>query len=268
MSGKGKIRYRPNQNDVFPLSRTGVDLFLKCPRCFYLSTIEHHDIATPGGPMSYLPNAVDEMLKNSHDVYRSRQEPHPYMSDAGIQAVPFQHEKMDDWRKRNRGIRYLDQNTNLELYGLVDDIWRSTQNDELFIVEYKTTTVKRKKKTINKQTILGEEIKPDLNEKGAPYKYWYKKQVEFYQWLLRKNNFNVSNVTYFLFCSGRYKEIHDFSDKMQFRIDIIEHVGNDDWVDETIINIKNVLDGEQIPDSNPNCDHCNYAKKINNVTNQ
>ena len=153
-------------------------------------------------------------------------------------------------------------------YGLVDDIWRSTQNDELFIVEYKTTTVKRKKKTINKQTVLGEEIKPDLNEKGAPYKYWYKKQVEFYQWLLRKNDFNVSNVTYFLFCSGRYKEIHDFSDKMQFRIDILEHVGNDDWVDETIINIKNVLDGEQIPDSNPNCDHCNYAKKINNVTNQ
>ena len=50
---------------------------------------------------------------------------------------------MDDWRKRGKGIRYFDQNTNLELYGLVDDIWRSTLNDELFIVDYKTTTVKR-----------------------------------------------------------------------------------------------------------------------------
>ena len=74
ISKRRKIRYRSNQNDVFPLSRTGVELFLKCPRCFYLSTIEKYDIATPGGPMSYLPNAVDEMLKNSHDVYRSRQD--------------------------------------------------------------------------------------------------------------------------------------------------------------------------------------------------
>ena len=260
-----KIRYRPNQNETFPLSRTGVELFLRCPRCFYLSTLEEYDISTPSGPMSYLPNAVDEMLKNSHDVYRKKQEPHPYMIDAGIEAIPFQHEHLDDWRKRGKGVRYLDTNTNLELYGLVDDVWQSTQNNDLFVVDYKTTTVKRKSRTVNKQVVLGEELKPDLDEKGAPYKYWYKKQVEFYQWLLRKNNFTVSNIAYFLFCSARYKEIHDFSDKMQFRIDIIEHKGNADWVDETIINIKNVLDGDLIPDNNPNCDHCNYAKKINNL---
>ena len=63
--GKRKIRYRPNQNEPFPLSRTSVELYLRCPRCFYLSTMEQYDIATPSGPMSYLPNAVDEMLKNS-----------------------------------------------------------------------------------------------------------------------------------------------------------------------------------------------------------
>jgi len=262
-----KIRYKPHQNEVFSISRTGVELFLRCKRCFYLSTLEKYDISIPSSPMSYLPNAVDEMLKNSHDVYRKNQESHPYMIAADIRAVPFQHENLDDWRKKSKGIRYLHQNTNLELFGLVDDVWRSTQNNELFVVDYKTTTVKREKKTMNKKIYLGREIRPDLNEKGAAYKYWYKKQVEFYQWLLRKNNFTVSNNAYFLFCSAKYKEIYDFDDKMQFRIDIIKYVGNDNWVDDTIINIKNLLDGEVVPKSNPNCNHCNYVTKIINAIN-
>ena len=263
MSGQRKKRYYPNQNEVFPISRTGVDLYLRCPRCFYLSTLNQYDIAIPSGPMSYLPNAIDEMLKNSHDVYRERQEPTPYMTDRGIEVVPFQHEKMKDWRHRNKGIRYLHETTNLELYGAIDDVWKSLHNDELFLVDYKSTTVKRKKDY--KTGILGPEIDPDLNEKGAPYKYWYKKQIEFYQWLFRKNNFNVSNIAYFLFCSGIYHNIDEFNEKMHFRIKIVPHEGEDTWVDETIINIKDILDSEEIPDSSVNCDHCNYARKINDI---
>ena len=140
-----KLRYRPNQNETFPLSRSKVEQFLKCPRCFYLSTIERYDIPTPSGPMSYIPTALDEILKNSHDIYRERQEPTPYMTDRGIEAVPFQHEKMKDWRHKNKGIRYLHETTNLELYGAIDDVWKSRHNDELFLVDYKSTTVRRKK---------------------------------------------------------------------------------------------------------------------------
>ena len=258
-----KIRYRPNQNETFPLSRSKVEQFLKCPRCFYLSTIERYDIATPSGPMSYIPTALDEILKNFHDVYRERQEPTPYMTDRGVEVVPFQHEKMKDWRHRNKGIRYFHEATNLELYGAIDDAWKSRKNDELFVVDYKSTTVKRKKDY--KTGILGPEIEPDLNEKGAPYKYWYKRQIEFYQWLFRKNDFNVSNTAYFLFCSGIYHNINEFNEKMDFRIKIVEHAGDGTWVDETIINIKNVLDSEETPDSRESCDYCNYAQKINNI---
>ena len=119
-----------------------------------------------------------------------------------------------------------------------------------------------------KEKKTGKFLDENLDEKGSPYKYWYKKQVEFYQWLFRKNNFSISNTAYFLFCSALYHDVREFKDKLHFVPSIVPYEGDDSWIDQTIIGIKNVLDGEQIPDSNPNCDHCNYAKKINNVTNQ
>ena len=52
---------------------------------------------------------------------------------------------------------------------------------------------------------------------------------------------------------------------MDFRIKIVEHASEDAWVDETIINIKDILDSEEIPDSRESCDYCNYVQKINNI---
>lgn len=131
-----KIRYRPNQNEPFPLSRTKVDLFLKCQRCFYLSVVEQYDISTPSGPMSYIPTAIDKILKAEFDIFRNNQEPHPYMVKAGINAVPFQHDNIEDWRNMFKGIRFHDSDTNLILYGVIDDCWRQSESDNLFIVDY------------------------------------------------------------------------------------------------------------------------------------
>ena len=53
---------------------------------------------------------------------------------------------------------------------------------------------------------------------------------------------------------------------MDFRIKIVDHAGDHAWVDATIINIKNVLDSEEIPDSRESCDYCKYVQKINNIS--
>jgi hypothetical protein len=260
MPGKRKIRYRPNQNEPFPLSRTSVELYLRCPRCFYLATSEKYDISPPSGPMSYIPTAIDRILKSEFNIYRHIQEPHPYLIEREIDAVPFQHDKIEDWQSIFKGIRFHHHDTNLILYGAIDDCWRHTRSEELFIVEYKSTTAKKDKKT-------GQPIDENLDEKSAPWKYWYKKQVEFYQWLFQNNNFTVSNTAYFLFCSALYQGVSEFKDNLQFKINIVPYQGNYSWVEETIRNIKNVLDSEEIPNSNENCNYCNYVKKINREIN-
>ena len=117
--GRGTRRFDPSSEDSFTVSRSRIQGFLDCPRCFYLQN--RIAIKTLKTFPFRLNSATDSLLKKTFDEARKKQVPHKYFKDEKINLVPFQHEKMDDWRKRNRGIRYLDQNTNLELYGLVDD---------------------------------------------------------------------------------------------------------------------------------------------------
>jgi hypothetical protein len=37
----------------------------------------------------------------------------------------------------------------------------------------------------------------------APWQISYKRQVEIYQWLFKKNGFDVEDIAYFVYCNGR-----------------------------------------------------------------
>ena len=53
--------YQPNQTQPFRISRSKVDLFLNCPRCFYLDV--RLGIKRPSGFPFNLNSAVDALLK-------------------------------------------------------------------------------------------------------------------------------------------------------------------------------------------------------------
>jgi hypothetical protein len=45
---------------------------------------------------------------------------------------------MDHWRNAlSGGVSYLDENTNIEIHGGLDDIWFDTDTKELVVVDYK-----------------------------------------------------------------------------------------------------------------------------------
>ena len=67
-----KKLYTPLQNETFELSRSKIQLFMECPRCFYLDRTEKYRKSRPSGPMSYIPTAIDTLLKNDFDKYLSR----------------------------------------------------------------------------------------------------------------------------------------------------------------------------------------------------
>ena len=113
--------YDPDSNQPFALSRTKIEDFIRCPRCFYLD--RRLGVGRPPGFPFNLNSAVDELLKREFDAYRAAGSPHPYMVEADINAIPANHPQLADWRQNFRGVRTLHQLTNLEVFGAIDDLW-------------------------------------------------------------------------------------------------------------------------------------------------
>ena len=233
--------FEPESKTPYKLSRTRLDMFLKCPRCFYLD--RRLGVAQPPDFPFSLNRAVDELLKKEFDIHRANGTSHPLMKTYGLNLVTFQHEKMDIWRDSlGGGIEYLHPKTNLLITGGIDDIWVDTKG-ELSIVDYKATS-------------KDEEVNLD-----ADWQISYKRQMEIYQWLFRRNDFKVSNTGYFVYCNGKTDK-EAFDGKLEFDVKIIPYEGNDSWVEQTIIDAHKCLLSETLPISSPDCDFCSYRSAV------
>ena len=234
--------YNKDNTDPYKLSRTRIENFCRCKKCFYLE--EKLGISRPASFPFNLNNAVDELLKEEFDSFRGTDKNHPYIEDNGLVAKPFDHPEIENWRTRNKGIGFLDEDTNLYFYGLVDDVWINTKTDQLILVDYKATSKKG-------------EVSLD-----APWQISYKRQLEIYQWLFRKNGFDVQNIGYFVYCNG-VKENVMFNNELKFNVKLLPYEGDDSWIDKTVKEIYKVLNSDDIPEPNPNCEYCRYVKKAN-----
>ncbi len=235
--------YKYETGKTFKLSRSGIDSFIKCQRCFYLNKVGNiKDIGMPGFSLN---SAHDELMKKELDIYREKGEAHPYMESLERNLIPFQHEKMEDWRNNFKGVAYLHKKTNLIITGAIDDVWIDTDTNELVIIEYKSTSTQS-------------EI--DLND-GTPWKEQYKRQIDIYQWLLKMNGFPVADDSVFLYSNG-IKTSKKFNDVMKFKTYVLEYKGSTEWVEPKILEIKKVLDGKSIPNSSQNCETCSYVVSV------
>jgi hypothetical protein len=92
----------------------------------------------------------------------------------------------------------------------------------------------------------------------------YKRQMEVYQWLLRQNGLKVSDIGYFVYCTGKMDR-KAFDKRIDFDVNLIAYKGNDSWVEKTLFEIKKCLDGKKIPKSGNDCDWCTYSKARNEL---
>ncbi len=236
--------YEPGTKTPYSLSRSKVEMFLKCPRCFYLE--QRLGVKIPSMPSFTLNSAVDCLLKKEFDIRRSKGDIHPLMVHYGIDAVPAAHENLDLWRNNFKGIRAIYKPANFELFGAIDDLWINSDG-EYHIVDYKATSTK--------QEISLED----------QWKQWYKIQVEFYQWLFRQNGFKVSDIAYFVFANAT-KDRCAFDGKLEFELSIMAHNGSDKWVEPTLDKIKNCLESDKPPAPSADCEYCAYTKKVQEVS--
>ena len=224
------------------ISRSKIDLFIECKRCCYLYV--NHRIGKPGGYPLTLNLAVDELLKKEFDHYRALGQPHPLMTANGIDAVPAVHSLMDRWRHNFTGVSFSDTVRDFRVFGAIDDLWVDP-NGNHFVVDYKATARREP------VTALSED-----------WHITYKRQMEVYQWLLRKNGLTVSNTAYFVYCTGD-KTKSAFNARIDFDIHVIPYEGDDSWVEVTLDEMKICLDQPNVPDSSEECKFCKYRAKVN-----
>lgn len=239
-----KVLYRTNDINPFKLSRSKLDLFIECPRCFYLD--RKLGVGRPPGFPFSLNSAVDYLLKQEFDAHRSVGKNHPLIEKYGVDARPVPHEELNIWRENFKGLQYLHEKTNFLITGAIDDLWQNSHG-EYIIVDYKATS---KNKTISA-----------LDES---WQDGYKRQMEIYQWLLRKKGYSVSSTGYFVYCNGK-TDRKAFDSKLEFEISLIPYVGTDSWIEKTIIEVKKCLDNEKLPKVGKGCNYCAYRKAVKDI---
>ena len=194
--------FNPNDSKPFKLSRSKIELFIECQRCFYID--RRLGVGRPPGFPFNLNSSVDALLKNEFDTYRVKGLKHPLIEKYGVDARPAPHKDLDKWRQNFTGIQYLHEPTNLLVFGAIDDLWINSR-DEYIVVDYKATSKNEKITNINQG-----------------WQITYKRQMEIYQWLLRNNGHSVSNTGYFVYCNGQ-KDRDAFNGKLEFDITLISY---------------------------------------------
>ena len=89
--------FDPKSKEPFKLSRSKLEMFLDCPRCFYID--RRLGIGRVSGPAFTLNSATDTLLKKEFDLARLAGKFHPLMKKYKVDAVPFQHESIDERRE-------------------------------------------------------------------------------------------------------------------------------------------------------------------------
>lgn len=226
------------------LSRSKIELFQRCPRCFWLAV--NAKIKQPSGPPFSLNIAVDHLFKNEFNAYRGGDIVPPRLQAAGIQCIPAAHPNLEKWRHNFTGVSAKHERTGLELFGAIDDLWVDGQGVH-YVVDYKATS-------------KASEVNLD-----ADWQIAYKRQAEFYQWLLRQNGLQISNRAWFVYTNG-IKDDAPFEDVLRFKTSLISYDGDDSWVEPTVEAAHDCLSQPAAPRPSDDCEYCGYVDKVRRVS--
>jgi CRISPR/Cas system-associated exonuclease Cas4 (RecB family) len=217
---------------LIKLSRSKINLFLECPRCFWLEM--NKGIKRPPPAPYTINSAIDALLKREFDACRKNGTAHYLLKKYNINAIPYNCQQINDWRDSFVGIRFEHKKTDFLVFGAVDDVWINPEG-ELMVVDFKATGA-------NEYRIYDS----------------YKRQIEIYQWLLLMNGYKVSQTGYFIFVKVN-KGNGFVQGKLSFDLFLEPQQGDNSWVEGALVTAKEILRGP-IPQQKQNCLYCQFAK--------
>ncbi|MFH1857299.1 MAG: PD-(D/E)XK nuclease family protein [Candidatus Omnitrophota bacterium] len=103
----------------FSFSPTSLNLFLDCPRCFWLHF--NREIRRPRGAFPSLPGGMDRVIKEYYDIYRKKQQLPPEL-EGKVEGLLFEDTAvLEDWRNWRKGLSLEDGRLDVTLKGALDD---------------------------------------------------------------------------------------------------------------------------------------------------
>lgn len=226
------------------ISRSGLKLFLECPRCFWLDV--RHKIKRPPGYPYTLSAAVDYMVKREFDGYRQKGELPPVLINAGINdAKLYNGDNFPDWRNNFKGVSYFDEGLNAILYGAVDDVLEFSDGS-LAVIDYKSSGSKE-------ITIYDD----------------YQKQMDVYSWILKQNGYEMYPSAFFVFYQVQ-KDENIFNNVLRFKEQVKQVKVNMEWVgvafEGAVELARQDLPPSESGNKNKHCGHCHFVQMASRLS--
>lgn len=261
--------YKPERSEPYELSRGRLEGFLNCEACFWLDRVR--GVKFPSIPGFLLNTNTDTLLKKDFDQFRGKG-PHPVMAKAGLSHLrPFLHEDIEKWESSlhfgssPNHFNTIHQETNILFGGGLDDVWENLETGELHVVDYKSTA----QMSMAPAPLDESFIAPPKDPNKKDYKAGYRRQMEMYQWILRRKGFSVSDTGYFLYVDGQHVNESGMIDSenpsqawMRFKTAIIPYIGNEAWVEEALVRAKRTLEKEDCPLHSEECEHGKFIEQV------
>tara|TARA_B100000287_G_C20641234_1_gene783545 strand:+ start:1092 stop:1826 length:735 start_codon:yes stop_codon:yes gene_type:complete len=242
---KKKI-YIPDSKIPFKLSRTKIDLYFECKRCFFLD--QKLGIKRPHGAPLVLNNKIVNDFKNELNFCRTEKKSHPEIIKIKKSFVPIQHSKIDDWKNSFKGVGFYHKETNFFIYGIIDDVWKDLNTNLNHSVIIKTTS-------------RSDELSFDNIWSG----YW--RQLSLYSFLLSKNLLSMSKTGLLIYINLP-KNLKNSDKETTYTLNLFEKILDFNWIEVTLREIYSTLNQSKPPMNSRRCKYCNYYFNIKNMTNE
>ncbi len=236
------------KKDPLRLSRSRWDNFIKCPKCFYLK--EKHDIDPPGQPGHPINSRVDALLKEEFDLLRKEEKPHKIFKEYNLNFIPYNKldpEVLAKYRNNFKGVEAKSKKTKYTLFGSLDDLWFNLDTKEIVVLDYKATSNKNLE---------------DYRTSTKHYHKAYLRQLDFYAYLLKLNDYPVHKIGYWLICNAADENQKVFNNNVNFKTTLLPYELKTDYIEDTLVKLEKCLENKEPPMSGIDCDNCRWFEEV------
>lgn len=213
------------------LSPSTLNLFLECPRCFWLHINEN--IHRPRGPFPSLPMGMDNVIKIYFDKYRVKGQLPPEIEGKVEGKLISDLELLNKWRNWKTGLEYKDQILGVSLFGALDDCLVS---DKYYIpLDYKT--------------------RGSAPQEGDSEKY-YGNQLDCYTLLLEENDYPIKNFGYLIYY---YPKEAKEKGRVDFNVEVIKLNTDPNRAKKVLKDAIKLLNGPIAP-HHSECEYCIWGR--------
>ena len=221
-----------NINGKLRLSPSALNIFLDCPKCFWLEY--GAKIHRPRAPFPSLPGGMDILIKKYFDRYRAVGKLPPEIDGQVTGELLADFEQLNRWRSWRSGLSYYDKHLEAVLVGALDDCL--VHENQYIPVDYKTRGF-------------------DLREGGESF---YQNQLDCYSLLLSVNGFREPSYAYLIYFIPREVKA---GGAVQFSVEVKKVTTSAEKAQKTFQAAVKTL-REPMPVSHETCQFCAWGQEF------